>query len=255
VTGHLQTSKVPGPDSPSHGPPQPVGDRTVVILRLLGGAVGLWALLSLTGLLFTHLLGSGRFHRWDLGVDRWLVTHRTPTWNTVTVFGSGVANTQTAIAVTVVAVLFLRWRLHRWYEAWVVVAAIAGELVIFLAVTATVHRPRPPVPRLDVSPPTSSFPSGHTAAALALYGCLAVLLLGVYGRRRPTELAALVLFAVSVAVGISRLYRGMHYPSDVLVGALGGGLWLLVVVTTLLSRPSRTGPHPNGVESGRGSEQ
>jgi len=39
-----------------------------------------------------------------------------------------------------------------------------------------------------------------------------------------------------VGLGASRLYRGMHYPSDVLVGALGGALWLLLVIKTLLPR-------------------
>ena len=98
-------------------------------------------------------------------------------------FGSGSANTQTAIAVAAVAFLLLRWWLGRWYESWVVVAAIVGELVVFLAVTAAVHRARPAVQRLDVAPPTSSFPSGHTGAAVALYGCLAYLVLR-YARRR-----------------------------------------------------------------------
>lgn len=92
--------------------------------------------------------------------------------------------------------------------------------------------------RLDVAPPTSSFPSGHTAAAFALYGCIAILVLGIYGRRPATRVAAVVLFCLPVVVGLSRPYRGMHYPSDVLAGALAGGLWLLLllVITTLLPR-------------------
>ena len=225
--------------------PQPVGDKKVVTVRLVGGAIALWGLLSLIGLLVTHVLTSGRAQSWDRGVDVWFAAHRTSSWNTITVFGSGLANTQTAIAVTAVVVLVLRWRLGRWYESWVVVAVIVGELLVFLAVTAAVHRPRPPVIRLDVAPPTSSFPSGHTAAAIALYGCLAVLLLRIYGGRPATRVAAVVLFCFPVIVGLCRLYRGMHYPSDVLVGALGGGLWLLVVITTLLPRreePRKPGP-------------
>jgi membrane-associated phospholipid phosphatase len=237
MSTRLQSHRHLGSGRPNPAPPRPTGGPAKVALRLVGGAVALWALLSLLGLGVTHTLSTGRAHRLDLGVDTWFAAHRTGFWNTVTVFGSGVANTQTVVAVTVVAVLLLRWRLQRWYEGWVVVAAITGELVIFLAVTATVHRPRPPVHRLDVSPPTSSFPSGHTAAAVALYGALAVLLLWIYGGRTIARVGAVLLLAIPLVVGVSRLYRGMHYPSDVLVGALGGALWLLVVLSTLLPRP------------------
>ena len=224
--------------------PQPVGDLKVVALRLVGGAVVLWAVLCLIGVLVTSALASGRGQSWDLGAVVWMAARRTGFWNTITMVGSGLANTSMAVAVTVVVVLFLRWRLGRWYESWIVVAAIAGELLVFLVVTATVHRPRPSARELDAAPPTSSFPSGHTAAAMALYGCIAVLLMWTYGRRRATRVAAVVLYCIPVVVGLSRLYRGMHYPSDVLVGALGGGLWLLLVITTLLPRRGGADPAP-----------
>jgi membrane-associated phospholipid phosphatase len=228
--------------------PHPVGDRKVVALRLVGGAVVLWGLLCLLGELMAHVLNTGSFHRGDLGVDIWFAAHRSGVWNDVTLVGTNMAQTETAIGVTAVVVLFLRWRLGRWYESLVLVTVMVGELAIFFCVTEIVHRPRPPVARLDVAPPTSSFPSGHTAAAIALYGCIALLVLWIYGRRRSTLVAAVVLFCVPVFVGLSRLYRGMHYPTDVLAGALTGVLWLLLVMTTLLPRqaasrrpaPSRT---------------
>ena len=217
---------------------QTAGSRKAVAARLIGGAVALWGLLALLGLLLLHVLSSNGSPSWDRSVDRWFADHRTSLLNSVSWAGSGIANTQTAIAVTVVVVLLLRWRLGRWYESWVVVAAITGELWVFLAVTATIHRARPPVVRLDQSPPTSSFPSGHTAASIALYGCIALLLVGLWPSRW-SRVVATILFALPVVVGLSRLYRGMHYPSDVVVGALGGGLWLTVVVLTLM-RPAGT---------------
>jgi membrane-associated phospholipid phosphatase len=219
--------------------PQLPGGPRRAALRLGGGAVALWALISLLGLVLTHVVSPNGAPSWDAGVESWFAARRSSTLNTVTSIGSGIANTETAIAVTVILVVLLRWRLGRWYESWVVVAAIAGELLVFLAITATVHRARPSVPQLDIAPPTSSFPSGHTAAAVALYGCVAVLLVrfwpGVESR-----IARWLFFAIPVIVGMSRLYRGMHFPSDVVFGAVGGGLWLLIVVTTLL--PARHHP-------------
>ena len=221
------------------------GARRRVVGILAVGATSLTVLLILLGLGLTHLSDAGVLRRWDRSVDQWLFGHRTGGLDTLTRFGSGVANTQTAIAVGVVAFLLLRWWLGRWYESWVLALALVGELVVFLAVTAAVHRPRPDVPRLDEAPATSSFPSGHTGAAVALYGCLAVLLLR-YGNSRLGVLAAVLLGPVPVAVAASRLYRGMHYPTDVLAGALGGGIWLLVVLRVLLPRPTRRASQPVG---------
>ena len=159
--------------------PHPVGGWKIVALRLAGGAVVLWGLLCLLGVLVTHVLVHGPVQSADGGVDVWFAARRSGVWNSITVFGSGLAQTQTAIAVTVVVVLLLRWRLGRWYESGIVAAAMVGELLVFYAVTAIVHRPRPHVVRLDAAPPTSSFPSGHTAAAVALYGCVAILVLWI----------------------------------------------------------------------------
>jgi membrane-associated phospholipid phosphatase len=219
--------------------PHAAGDWKAVALWLAGGVVVLWGLLSLIGLAVTHLLTVAAFRSADLGVDKWFAAHRTGALNVVTYIGTTMAQTTTAAAVTVVVVLLLRWRLGRWHESGIFVTVMAGELLIFLGITATIHEARPPVARLDAAPPTSSFPSGHTAAAVALYGGIAVMVLWVYGRSTATRIVAGVLWCVPVYVALSRLYRGMHYPTDVLAGALLGGLWLLLVTKTLLRPAAR----------------
>ena len=211
----------------------------VVALCLLGGAVAIWIVLTVIGLILTHVFDKGAVHRADLGVDIWFAHHRSPGWNSVMLFGTDLARTQTVIAVAAAAALFLRWRLKRWHESFIVIAAVAGEVLIFLAVTQTVPQRRPPVPRLQAAPTTSSYPSGHTAAAIALYGCLGVLLL-VYVSRPGLRWLAALLFCIPVYVALSRLYEGEHYPSDVIAGALLGGLWLTCVLRTL--PPVRVAP-------------
>jgi membrane-associated phospholipid phosphatase len=203
-----------------------------VALCLLGGAAAIWIVLTVFGLILTHVFEQGAVHRADLGVDVWFADHRSVGWNSVMLFGTDLARTETVIAVAAAAALLLRWRLKRWHESFIVIASVAGEVLIFLAVTESVPQRRPPVPRLQAAPPTSSYPSGHTAAAVALYGCLGVLALAYVSRPGLRWLAA-VLFCIPVYVALSRLYEGEHYPSDVIAGALLGGLWLTCVLRTL----------------------
>ena len=135
----------------------------------------------------------------------------------------------------VVMMLVLRWWLKRWSESLALAAAIVGELLIFLVVTFIVQRDRPDVPKLDAVRPTSSLPSGHTAAGIAIYGCLGFITLRRLSNRTLAGVIVVLCCAVPVVVGLSRIHRGMHRPTDVVFEAIGGGIWLLVVVSNFLS--------------------
>jgi undecaprenyl-diphosphatase len=119
---------------------------------------------------------------------------------------------------------------RRWRPALVIATVLVGEVLIFLAAAAVVGRSRPPVAHLDaVLPPTSSFPSGHTAAAICLYGAVAALVLrgtGAWWRWVVLAVAA----AVIVGVAFARMYRGAHHPTDVLASVAFAVPWLLVVL-------------------------
>jgi undecaprenyl-diphosphatase len=94
---------------------------------------------------------------------------------------------------------------------------------------------------MDVSPPTSSFPSGHTSAAVALYLGIALLLVlrARDGRMKATWWALLVL--VPIGVALTRMYRGMHHPSDVVASFLNGGTCVLIMWRAVLDRGVRWG--------------
>ena len=85
--------------------------------------------------------------------------------------------TPTIVALTALAASVFRWMFGRWRESLVVIYAVVGETSIFMATTLLIDRPRPNVPKLDAAPPTSSFPSGHTAAAVCFYGSIAAIIL------------------------------------------------------------------------------
>jgi membrane-associated phospholipid phosphatase len=195
------------------------------------------ALIVLVGLMLGlgWLVTRAFVHDWPFtvedGVDRSLVGDRTPWLNHISAVFSTLASTPYAIALTALAAVLARLVFHRWREAMFVAGVVALEVAVFLVTTLVINRPRPLVTHLDVAPPTSSFPSGHTAAALALYGAV-VLVARYHGVRWPVWL----LLMIPLAVGASRLYRGMHHPSDVIAGLLLATACLAVMRRTVLPR-------------------
>ena len=231
--------------SPTRGPldPAPGGREAALAARwrrlrdgvppalfLLACAVVLVLVLVGMGWLLSKVLSHDAVGRGDVDVSRWLAGRRDRELNEVTSLTTKLAETLTITILAVVAVAFAAWVWRRWREPMLVAVAVAGEVGIFLVVTMLVDRKRPPVPHLDEAPPTSSFPSGHTAATIALWGALAVL---ASERARSALVRGIFLalaFGLPLLVASSRLYRGMHFLTDVLGGALLGGLWLLATV-------------------------
>lgn len=193
------------------------------LIALLGAMLGL-------GWLVTRAF----VHDWPFtaedGVDRSLVGDRTPLLNHITAVFSILASTPYAIGLTVLAAVLARLICHRWRESLFLAGVVALEATVFLVTTLVINRPRPLVSHLDTAPPTSSFPSGHTAAALALYGAV-ILVTRYHGVRWPVWF----LLLIPLAVGVSRLYRGMHHPSDVIAGLLLGVGCLALMSRAVLS--------------------
>ena len=183
------------------------------------------------GLLLTHVLVHGPVGGWDERVEDWFVTQRTSSLNAITSVGTTIGSTLTVVAVALVAVAVLALR-RLWREVGLIVIALSVEVVVFLFTTVVVNRPRPTVPQLDRSPPTSSFPSGHTAAAIALWVSLAIVITMHVRNGFVRVVVWIVAVGLPVFIGFSRLYRGMHHPTDVAAAVvLGAG----AVVTALLA--------------------
>jgi membrane-associated phospholipid phosphatase len=199
-------------------------------LYLLACAVVLAVALAGVGWVLAKVVHDDGVGRADSAVSRLLAGERTPELNDATVYTSEIGGTLTVTALAVVAVAFAAFAWRRWREPMLVAVAVAGEVAIFLLVTMLVDRGRPPVRHLDEAPPTSSFPSGHTAATIALWGALAVVANEQARSAAVRNLFLVLAFVVPLLVASSRMYRGMHYLSDVLGGILLGGLWLLATV-------------------------
>lgn len=173
---------------------------------------------------------------WLLHLDRsiatWFVDQRTPTLNSLSFIGSMMADTVVKVVVTAIVAIAMLVRWRRWLEPLMVAVPLVLEAMSFITITTIVDRPRPDVPRLDTSPVGSSFPSGHVAASV-VYSAIAVVIFWRTRARWLRYLAVAVAAALPIFVALSRMYRGMHYLTDVIMGALLGGASVLVTALVL----------------------
>ena len=161
------------------------------------------------------------FRSWDQSVSAWFSTRRTSGWSSFSSLGSHLAETAPIIVGALILEAVLIWR-RRWRDLLLVLVGLSVEITVFLTVNEIVRRPRPPVHRLGIEPSTFSFPSGHVAATVVLYGSMALLVSLTYRKRLLTAAVWSVVALLALSVGFARVYRGMHHVSDVVAGALMG---------------------------------
>lgn len=161
----------------------------------------------------------------------WFAAHRTGSRNQLSEIGSKIGDVPT-LPVLVALVVLLAVALRRWRVQGFVLGAILVEVGTYRVASLIVHRHRPDVVRLDRLPVEQSFPSGHSAAAVAVYEGLAIVASSLAHRRVVTVVAWTLACALVAVVVTSRLYRGMHHPLDVTSGVIVG---ILSIVVALLA--------------------
>ena len=184
------------------------------------------------GLVLTKLVLDGRLGAWDADVNQWFEARRSATWDDWSHLGSTIADTLSVIAVAALIVLVLACR-KCWREISFLAIALLLEVTVFVSTTFLVDRERPPVVKLDEAPPTSSYPSGHTAASLVLYVGIALIICARIQNRALRVVVFIIAILAPLCVALSRMYRGMHFPSDVAAGAALGVACLAVALFTV----------------------
>lgn len=150
-----------------------------------------------------------------------------PNWNTFFVTITKFGNPTTIAAVSIVVFLFLYLKKFKraaiWYASGVIGISAIANSVLKLIFT----RSRPTLEHL-VTEHTYSFPSGHSTGSMVVYGMILLLLPLLIEQKALRLLLQVLLACLILGVGISRIYSGVHYPSDVLGGYLFGISWLLI---------------------------
>ena len=111
----------------------------------------------------------------------------------------------------------------------VLATSIVGAQLVSGVIKHLVQRPRPDLVSHEAAIYSASFPSGHTLMATVVYITFALLLAADFADRRVREYLLASAWLVAFAVGASRIYLGVHWPSDVLAGWSLGALWMLAM--------------------------
>lgn len=223
------------PPNPKAAPPKSVPRPPVAVATgtVLIGFAGLVAALVVLG-----SLADGVRDQEVFALDAWatpfLHSIASPVtdafFNTLTAMGSSLV----VLPIFLVAVLLLILR-RRYGAGLFLSVALGGSLLIDYLMKLVFQRPRP---KLDYAAvlPDYSFPSGHSMNGVVFYVSLALILWSVFGRRVGIP-ALVVSVLLALGIGLSRIFLGYHYLTDVVGGWLAGVVWLLVVGAAFRARP------------------
>jgi undecaprenyl-diphosphatase len=213
-----------------------VAQRAGTLYATVGVVLVAGAVLAIGATLLFAALGEyvqrGGTQTFDVAVLRWLGEHHSPALTAaaveLTYLGTGVV----VMMVVGVSALFL-WHTEHRYSARLLLAAVAGNILLNAALKLTFHRARPEVFAWQTHAASSSFPSGHAMSATVCYGTVAYLVSRLQKHRwsRALTLGGAVILILLIC--ITRLYLGVHYPSDVIGGIIVGLAWSAFCMATM----------------------
>jgi undecaprenyl-diphosphatase len=201
-----------------------------LVVAIVGFAVLAAAAVAAGWALQHYALPEHGFDHRDEHVNVWLADHRTALRTDISFWLSGIGDVYAIPALVAVTVIVAAIR-RNWRTAAFIVTAIAIEAATYRVATLAIDRQRPHVRRLDDLPVNDSFYSGHTAASVAVYCGIALLLTAWLRSTALRVLIWVVAISVPLLVALARMYRGMHHPTDVAAGLLIGIGCLVIALT------------------------
>ena len=195
-------------------------------ISLVLAAAAIWA----SSALLDAVLDNATLVRFDIALDAWVHSHVTPTGIIVSraISDAGSPAMMTVIGIIGVIVLIARGR-PTMLATWI--AVFGGGWILERVLKIVVHRTRPAFTPTRASEFTTSFPSGHAMMCVMGIGMLVYVVFVPRPVAKPwRELLVGLAASIVLAVGISRVYLGAHYPSDVLGGYAFGIGWLATCI-------------------------
>jgi undecaprenyl-diphosphatase len=192
------------------------------IFLLSGAAVALlctWAFTAIAG-----DVRAGATQRFDDAIMTWIGAHQNPTMQQVMLEFTSLGTGLVVAMIVFVAGMFLWLNQHK-HSALLLMVATFGGLGLNMLLKLGFNRPRPQLFKWGTYADSSSFPSGHAMSSVIVYGTVAYLAARLQ-RRAASRIMTLVFAAIIIIlVCASRLYLGVHYPSDIAAGLIVGLAW------------------------------
>ncbi|MGL5515135.1 MAG: phosphatase PAP2 family protein, partial [Sporomusa sp.] len=146
----------------------------------------------------------------------------------ISLLGSGLS-----YIIILVTAIFLLGRYRRWLEIGALTICLSGGAALNLLLKHLFQRARPDMFQV-IQESGYSFPSGHAMASVYFYGMAAFLIMRTVAKWRWRLVVATLAVFLIIAIGISRIYLGVHYPSDVIAGYAAGSMWLAFCISFLM---------------------
>jgi undecaprenyl-diphosphatase len=198
---------------------------------LLGGAgiaiAGTYAFSKIAG-----TVRSGRTQQFDDMVMHWMAAHQSKAVQAVMVEITSLGTGVVVGMIVLVAGMFLWLNQHR-HSAILLIAATLGGIVLDNLLKIGFNRPRPKVFEWGTYALSSSFPSGHAMSSVIVYGTVAYLAARLQQNLASRILTMMTAALMIAAICFSRLYLGVHYPSDVAAGLVIGLAWAAFCMSVL----------------------
>jgi undecaprenyl-diphosphatase len=192
------------------------------IFLLSGAAVaiaGTWGFTELAG----HV-SAGKTQAFDNAVMQWVGAHQYPMLQSLMLEFTALATSSVVTAIVLISGMFL-WLNNHKHSATLLGAATLGAMVLNQLLKHGFQRPRPKFFQWGTQVMSSSFPSGHAMSAAVVYFTVAYLAARLQRKAPMRVMTMVVAVVIVVLISVSRVYLGVHYPSDVLAGVTIGLAW------------------------------